>query len=140
MRRKKDLYRAVCVTFSLALGAYLANAQVTYTCDSTVAASTCNYLNTTTAGHYSSTFSNANASIYIRFGNTGLGSSVGSFNFMTYAQYVAALGANTHRSPVQTAALSALDILDAGPYGGGDVEITCSWQGSWSNRTDRHQV
>ncbi len=36
---------------------------ITYTCDPSVAASTCAYLNTTVAGHYSSTFTNANANV-----------------------------------------------------------------------------
>ena len=101
---------------------------VVYTCDANIdatVAGTCNYLNTTVASWYNDTFTNANASIYIQFGTTGLGeSTTGFYNFLTYDQYVAALIANSNKSPAQTSALSALSSLAAGPYGGDSVEIT----------------
>ena len=48
---------------------------IVYTCDANINAlpGVCNTLNTTIAGLYASTFANANASIYITFGTTGLG-------------------------------------------------------------------
>ena len=97
---------------------------ITYTCDPSVAAATCTYLNTTIAGDYSSTFTNANANIYITYGTTGLGSSEQYFNFVTYSQYVTALTSNANQSAIQVAALSALASYDAGPYGSGNVEVT----------------
>jgi hypothetical protein len=97
---------------------------IQYTCDPSVTAATCDYLNTTVAGYYNSTFTNANASIYITFGSTGLGQSSGYDNYVTYDQYVSALNSNTNKSGVQTAALSALNTYDATPYGSNYVEIT----------------
>ena len=94
-----------------------------YTCDPTVAAATCTYLNTTVAGWYNDTFTNANANIYITYGTTGLGSSTGYGNTVTYDQYVAALTANTNKSAIQTSALSAISTYDNGPYGSGNVGI-----------------
>ena len=91
MNLKKTLLAAI----GLAFGASLANASgIEYTCDGSVAASTCTDLNTVIAGQYDSIFSNANADIYITYGTTGLGqSTTGFYNFVTYAAYVAqALG------------------------------------------------
>ncbi len=100
---------------------------IVYTCDPNVDATkpgTCNYLNTTVAGHYNDTFTNANASIYIKYGATGLGSSFQYLNFITYNQYVTALGSNANKSAIQVAAQSALSTYDATPYGSGNVEVT----------------
>jgi len=109
MNLTTSLRLTVCLAFGLALATALAHAgTVTYTCDPSVAASTCNYLNTTIAGYYSATFANANANIYITYGTTGLGQSSGFQNFLTYTQYVTALAGNTSQSPVQVAALAAL--------------------------------
>lgn len=124
MNVRKDLCLAVCLALILASGASLANAQITFTCDPSVATATCNYLNTAISGHYSSTFANANANIYITYGATDLGASVHGENTIPYSQYVTALTANTAPSPVQTAALSALNTYDAGPYGNSSVQIT----------------
>ena len=82
---------------------------IVYTCASNVPASTCNYLNTTVAGYYNNVFTNANASIYIQFGNTGLGESDGFYNLVHYTPYVTALTNNTDKSSVQTSALSAIN-------------------------------
>jgi len=54
---------------------------ITYTCDPGIPAAVCNTLNTTIAGLYASIFSNASASIYIAFGNTGAGD-VGQSRFL----------------------------------------------------------
>jgi hypothetical protein len=120
------LKKAVAVVFGFALGAGMAHAGISYTCDSSVAAATCNYLNTTVAGLYNSTFTNANASIYITYGTTGLAETQSAFNVVTYNQYVTALAANTNKSGVQTSALTALGNNDVTPYGGGNVNITAS--------------
>jgi hypothetical protein len=59
-------------------------ASISFTCDASIglnfdpggsSTSVCNYLNTTVSGLYSSTFTNANASVYIQSTNGGLGSS-----------------------------------------------------------------
>jgi hypothetical protein len=97
---------------------------IVYTCASNVAAATCNYLNTTVAGYYSSTFTNANAQIYIQYGATGLGESDGYLNLVTYKNYVAALTALPNKSSFQTSALSAINSNAAGPYGSGNVEVS----------------
>jgi len=97
---------------------------VVYTCDPNVATATCNYLNTTVAGWYNDTFTNANAKIYILYGVTGLGQSQGYENFITYSQYLSAVTANTNESAIQVSALAALNTYDAPAYGSGNVEIT----------------
>ena len=105
----------------------MANAgTISYTCDPSVSAATCNYLNTTVAGLYSSTFTNANANIYITYGTTGLAETQTAFNVVSYSQYVNALNANANQSAVQTAALASLNANASGPYGSGNVEITAS--------------
>jgi hypothetical protein len=99
---------------------------IVYTCDVTISMSTCNYLNTTVAGYYNDTFTNANANIYIQLGDTGLGGSEGIFNFVPYSQYATAYGSIPNKSAIQTAALSALSTYDAGPYGDDLVEVTAA--------------
>jgi hypothetical protein len=111
----------------LAIGAALASAgTISYTCDPSVSAATCNYLNTTVAGLYSSTFTNANADIYITYGTTGLAQTQTAFNVVSYSAYVTALAANSNMSALQISALSALNTYDSGPYGSGNVNITAS--------------
>jgi hypothetical protein len=113
----------------MAFGAALASAgTVSYTCDTTINATpagTCAYLNSTTAGLYSSTFSNANASIYIKMGITGLGSStVGSYNDLSYSTYLSDLTATASADTVDVHALTALNSKDTAVYGTGIVVIT----------------
>jgi hypothetical protein len=103
---------------------------IVYTCDPSVDASTCNYLNTTVAGYYNATFKNANANIYIRYGNTGLGASLQYFNFVTYSQYVTAYGNIAIKSAIQVSAQSALSTYDATPYGNDYVWITAALAGA----------
>jgi len=97
---------------------------VVFTCDSTVATSTCNYLNTTVAGFYNSVFTNANGNVYIQYGTTSLGESLTIDNFVTYSKYVAALSANPSPATFQTDAVTALNTYDAGPYGSGNVKVS----------------
>jgi hypothetical protein len=47
----------------VAFGSLASAGTIACTCDPSVAAATCNYLNTTVAGLYSSTFTDANAEI-----------------------------------------------------------------------------
>ena len=54
-----NLTKALTLAVCLAFGTAMANAgTISYTCDPSVSATTCNYLNTTVAGNYSSTFTN----------------------------------------------------------------------------------
>jgi centrosomal CEP192-like protein/HYDIN/CFA65/VesB family protein len=99
---------------------------VIYTCDPTVASFTCEYLNTTIANYYNSTFTNANANIYIQYGTTNLGESEQYYNFITWAQYLSAINAITNKTAVQISALSALNTYDATPYSGDNVEVTAA--------------
>ncbi|MGB7355462.1 MAG: NF038122 family metalloprotease, partial [Acidobacteriaceae bacterium] len=121
---------------SQALGAFLSRTMVkpnltrvntgpgiVYTCDPSVATATCNYLNTTVAGYYNATFTNANANIYVQYGSTGLGESQYYFNYLTYTQYATAYGAIAAKSPIQTSADTALSTYDATPYGSDYVWI-----------------
>jgi hypothetical protein len=100
------------------------NGVITYVCAPGVAAATCNYLNTTVADQYSSTFTNANALIYIQYGTTGLAQSQTAFNTASYSQYTAALAANTAMSSIQIQALAALAANAAGIYGSDTVVLT----------------
>lgn len=119
--------KVLTLAAGLALGVSLANAgTISYTCDPGIAAATCNYLNTTVAGLYSSTFTDANADIYITYGTTGLAQTQTAFNVVSYNAFVAALAANTNMSALQSSALSALNTYDSGPYGSGNVDITAS--------------
>jgi hypothetical protein len=107
------------------LGATLASATgITYTCNASISSSVCATLNSTIAGQYSNIFSDANASIYITFGNTGLGSSAQYENFVSYNSYRAALTANSSGDAVDLAALASLPATEPGMYSGGSVEVT----------------
>lgn len=97
---------------------------VSYTCDASISTSVCTTLNTTIAGQYSSLFSDANASIYITFGNTGLGSSTQYLNFVSYNTYLTALTANSSGDAIDLAALASLPATEPGIYDGGPVEVT----------------
>ena len=99
---------------------------ISYTCDPSVSVATCNYLNTTVAGLYGSTFSDANASIYITYGTTGLAETQSSFNVVSYSQYLAALTGNPNQDALQVSSLASLNTNAAGPYGSGSVNITAS--------------
>jgi hypothetical protein len=87
--------RSFCLAVGVALGATLASASsIVYTCDPTIdaaVAGTCLTLNGTIAGLYSSTFSNANAKIYITYGTTGLAQSLQFYTNVTYTAYANAL-------------------------------------------------
>ncbi len=117
---------------SIAASANLAAAgTITYTCDPSINATeagTCSYLNSTIAGLYSSTFTNANANIYITMGVTGLGDNEQYLNAISYPAYLTDLTANAVASgnPIQASAVAALNGLDTAIYGSGDVEITAA--------------
>lgn len=98
---------------------------ITYTCDPSVAASTCNTLNTTIAGLYNSTFSNVNANIYIQYGTTGLGQSTTGFtNQISYSTYIADLAAEAGPGTVRADAVASLPATEPALYGGAPIDIT----------------
>ena len=117
------------LALSVAFGVSLASAcNITFTCDATITADapagTCAYLNSTVAGAYSTAFSNANASIYIQMGITGLGESETYFNYMSYTNYRSALIADSSGDAVDVGAIANLPASEPVLYNGGQVEIT----------------
>jgi PEP-CTERM motif-containing protein len=122
-KRRTGLLWAAAVV----LGAPLMRGSITYTCDPNIdgtQAGTCNYLNTTIAGLYGSTFSNANADIYIQMGTTGLGESNFNPTGVSYSTYRNALIATASSSPLDTAAIASLPPVEPSLYGGDDVFLT----------------
>jgi hypothetical protein len=103
-----------------------AEAAINYVCDPSIEASTCNFLNTTIAGLYSSTFSNANASIYITFGTTQIAETFQSTGFVSYSTYINALTAQTGTGAgsVRIAALASLSATEPSLYSAGEVTLT----------------
>ena len=81
---------------SIAVQGAIGGSSITYTCDATINAVTgvCTTLNTTIASLYTSRFTNVNASIYIRFGSTGLGQSNYPISVVGYTTFRNALSAN----------------------------------------------
>src|ERR1035438_3776163 len=100
---------------------------IVYTCDATIDATmpgTCNFLNTTIAGIYGNTFSNASASIYIKYGTTGLGASLQYLNFVTYNSYLTSLTAHSSGDAVDTAALASLPNTEPAVFNAGNIWLT----------------
>jgi PEP-CTERM motif len=64
---------------------------VVYTCNANISAATCNSLNSTLGGIYGTSFSDANASIYIQMGSTGLASTLQYYTNVSYSTYANAL-------------------------------------------------
>jgi hypothetical protein len=110
---------------AIALGVSLpAFGTVTYTCDASVDATVaglCNALNTTVAGFYNSTFTNANATIYIQLAdNGGLGESTGGYlNKVSYSTYQSTLQTESTDS-----AKTTLLVAEPADFSGGSVELT----------------
>jgi hypothetical protein len=121
------LNRMLPVVASLVFGAASASASgLTYTCDPSIAASTCDYLNTTIAGLYNSTFTNLNANIYITYGTTGLGQGENPNNSISYATFLSDYTTNATGSgnANQSSALSSLGTYASPIYAGTDVQIS----------------
>src|ERR1700734_2420638 len=102
---------------------------ITYQCDSSVSTNICTYLNTTIAGQYNNTFTNANAVIFIAFGSTSLGESSQAFNYVSYNAYKSFLTANKSDA-IQNSAVLSLGNDTAAYYGGNsgnnNVEVTAA--------------
>jgi hypothetical protein len=100
---------------------------VIYTCDPNIDATkagTCNFLNTTIAGLYSSTFTNANVSIYIQYGTTGLGESVKLIYEAPYSSYLPALTSGSSGDTVDVDALASLPATEPAIFGGDQIGFT----------------
>lgn len=109
----------------LAVNATTARAAIAYTCNADVSAGTCSALNSTVAGLYNSTFSNATANIYIEYGATNLGqSTTGFYNTIPYSTYVTDLTAEQGAGSVRAAALASLPQSEPSLYGTGTISIT----------------
>jgi hypothetical protein len=109
-----------------------ASASITYMCDPSLntdsgSATTCGTLQTTIAGLYGSTFSNANANIYVTFAATGSGSGLGGsqqrLGLATYAQYLTQLTNNEGDANDATAVASLATPGNLGAAGG-DILLT----------------
>jgi hypothetical protein len=119
------LQRSFLLSAAVAFSAGFASAgTLTYTCDPGIATATCSYLNSTIAGQYNGTFTNASANIYIQYGSTGLAQTVSAYNFISYSAYAAYLTTNASDA-LQSSAVSSLSNTVA-PYGTGNVEITAA--------------
>jgi PEP-CTERM motif len=118
---------ALKILVSIGLGVVVASAgSLTYTCDPSIGAATCNYLNTTIAGLYNSTFTNLNADIYITYGTTGLGSGENPINAIPYSTYLSDYATNAAASgnPNQATALTSLNNYATPVYSGTSVQIS----------------
>jgi len=122
-----------CAQFAITVGLGLlglpAFASITFTCDPNIdmaVAGTCAALNgSTVAGLYGSAFSNANASIFIAYGATGLGASTQFYTTTTYSLYATAL--STHEGDANDAtAVNSLGGLAVNPVNPADGVATTS--------------
>jgi hypothetical protein len=122
------LRKALVLAAAMVLGPNLAHATLSYTCDPSIAASTCTYLNTTVAGYYNSTFTNVNADIYVTYGNTGLGSGEAIYNYnqMSYSTYLSDYAANATASgnAAQASGVASLNTYATPVYGSAEVSVS----------------
>jgi len=126
MKRGKKVWLAA----ALLTGAIPASAGIiTFTCSSAFnsafdpggsTTAVCNYLNTTIAGEYGNTFTNANANIYIDVTNSGLANSTsGFYNLVSYSTYQTKLEAES-----TDGARTTVPASEPGIFGSLGVEIT----------------
>jgi hypothetical protein len=87
---------------------------VTYTCDATInaVANVCTTLNTTIASLYTSRFTDVNASIYIKFGATGLGQSNYIVNAKSYTSFRNALNLDQSDASDVTAFTNSVPVAN----------------------------
>ena len=108
-------------------------ASLTYTCDPSVDATdagTCAYLNSTISNLYTGTLTNVSANIYIEQGIAGLAANETAESFVPFSAYLNALTATGSGNGVDTAALAALNTLDAAVYGADNVVVTSALAGA----------
>jgi len=125
----KALFMAALLPCALVTGATLARAStISYTCDPNIDATSaglCLALNTTIAADYSTIFSNAKASIYIKFATAigAVGDSATASNLVPYTTYLTALSAHSSGDIVDTDALGSLSSAEPALYIGGFIEL-----------------
>jgi len=96
-----------------------------YVCDSTVnavSATACTTLNTTIAGLYAAAFSNVNARIYVKLGNTDLGESNFLIENVSYTSFRNAL-VSSESGPNDTLGITS-SVPATNPYGTDQVQLT----------------
>lgn len=104
-----------------------AHAGISYTCNANVdaaAAGTCAFLNSTVAGIYGSTFTNANANIYIEMANTGLGENdffVAPPFYTPYSTYRSDLFATASGNTTDTTVHANLPASEPSLYNGSNI-------------------
>lgn len=120
------LTKILAMAGAILLGSNAAHAALTYTCDPSISAVVCNYLNTTIAGMYNSTFTNVNADMYITYGATGLAQNEPQINYIPYSTYLSDYAANAAASgnPNQASALASLNTYATPVYAGTNVNIS----------------
>lgn len=98
---------------------------LTYTCDPNLSSAACTGLNSIES-LYNSSFTNANANIYVEMSSLGgaIGQSTYEYNPVTYSSYVAALQSSTSGNTVQQDAIASLPSSEPSMYGSGDVVLT----------------
>jgi hypothetical protein len=107
------------------LGTVPAHASIIYTCDANIdaaVAGTCNFLNTTVAGLYDSTFNDVNARVYIHYGSTGLGGSLTALDGFSYTTFRNAL--NADRTSAADTTFFNSDVPVASPFGTENIAMT----------------
>ena len=107
--KKNSLRSFLALSGFLAVSMPAFGTGITFTCAAnidTTHTGTCATLNGTFAGLYRSTFTNANADIYISYGATGLGSSLQYFDNIDYSAYAVALSAGSSGANDATAVAS----------------------------------
>jgi hypothetical protein len=107
---------------------------ITYTCNSNIntlsGTNACATLNSSIASAYGSTFSDANATIFIQFANNhGLGESNQFVNTVTYTQYRNALISHEGDANDVTA-VSTLPAVEPAIFGSGSISITTALAGA----------
>jgi hypothetical protein len=101
------------LSLTFAALATAANASgVSYTCAANLnvdsGTNLCGSINSVVAGDYNSIFSNANASIYVQFGNNGgLGNSAQVITQVSYSNYLSALTAHSSHDATDTSAVAS---------------------------------
>ena len=120
------LTKILAIAGAILLGSNAAHAALTYTCDPSISAAVCSYLNTTIAGLYNNTFTNVNADMYITYGDTGLASNKYPINSVPYSTYLSDYAANAaaSRNPDQASALASLNTYATPVYAGTNVQIS----------------
>ncbi len=126
-------HAAAAVAAAFCFGTAVAHAgTVSFTCAANIntlgPASLCDSLNATVGGLYNSTFTNANASIYIQFGNTGLGGSSQYLEAISYNGFLSALQNQALPSHggdfIDAQAVASLPSVEPAPFAGKNIILT----------------